>query len=64
MKNRVMNLNQVQFHDVEENGQYTSSRGRSAIRFEAKKLGDDLAVLPQARSRVRSTIITAKGRCS
>ena len=42
----MMNLDEVEFDDVEENGVYTSSRGQISDHFGAKKLGYNLTVLP------------------
>jgi hypothetical protein len=35
----IMNLDDVEFDDVEENGIYTSSRGQISDRIGARKLG-------------------------
>jgi len=35
----IMNLEEVEFDDVEENGLYTSSRGQISDHIGAKKLG-------------------------
>src|SRR5688500_17520573 len=45
----VMNLDEVEFDDVEENGLYTSSRGQISDRIGAKKLGYNLTVLPAGK---------------
>jgi uncharacterized cupin superfamily protein len=42
----VMNIDEVKFDDVEENGLYTSSRGQISDHIGAKKLGYNLTVLP------------------
>lgn len=47
----VMNLDEVQFDDVEENGFYTSSRGRISDRIGAQKLGYNLTVLPPGKAQ-------------
>jgi mannose-6-phosphate isomerase-like protein (cupin superfamily) len=46
-----MNLDQVEFDDVEENGLYTSSRGRISDHIGAKKLGYNLTVLPPGKAQ-------------
>ena len=45
----IMNLDDVEFDDVEENGIYTSSRGQISDRIGAKKLGYNLTVLPPGK---------------
>jgi uncharacterized cupin superfamily protein len=45
----IMNLDEVEFDDVEENGIYTSSRGRIGERIGARKLGYNLTVLPPGK---------------
>lgn len=45
----LMNLDDVEFDDVEENGIYTSSRGQISDRIGAKKLGYNLTVLPPGK---------------
>jgi uncharacterized cupin superfamily protein len=47
----VMNLDEVQFDDVEENGFYTSSRGRISDHIGARKLGYNLTVLPPGKAQ-------------
>jgi uncharacterized cupin superfamily protein len=47
----VMNLDEVQFDDVEENGFYTSSRGQIADHIGARKLGYNLTVLPPGKAQ-------------
>jgi uncharacterized cupin superfamily protein len=47
----VMNLDEVQFDDVEENGFYTSSRGRISDHVGARKLGYNLTVLPPGKAQ-------------
>jgi uncharacterized cupin superfamily protein len=44
-----MNLDEVEFDDVEENGPYTSSRGRISAHIGARKLGYNLTVLPPGK---------------
>ncbi|MEO5764830.1 MAG: cupin domain-containing protein [Casimicrobiaceae bacterium] len=46
-----MNLAEVEFTDVEENGLYTSSRGRISDHIGAKKLGYNLSVLPPGKAQ-------------
>lgn len=45
----VLNLAAVEFDDVEENGLYTSSRGRISARIGARNLGYNLTVLPPGK---------------
>ena len=45
----VLNLDEVEFDDVEENGRYTSSRGSIGRRIGARKLGYNLTVLPPGK---------------
>jgi uncharacterized cupin superfamily protein len=45
----IMNLDDVEFDDIEENGLYTSSRGRISAHIGAKKLGYNLTVLPPGK---------------
>ena len=45
----ILNLGEVQFDDVEENGLYTSSRGQISNHIGAKKLGYNLTVLPPGK---------------
>jgi uncharacterized cupin superfamily protein len=44
-----MNLDEVEFDDVEENGIYTSSRGQISDHIGATKLGYNLTVLPPGK---------------
>jgi uncharacterized cupin superfamily protein len=46
-----MNLDEVKFDDVEENGLYTSSRGQISNHIGAKKLGYNLTVLPPGKAQ-------------
>ena len=46
-----MNLADVEFDDVEENGLYTSSRGQISDRIGARKLGYNLTVLPPGKAQ-------------
>lgn len=45
----IMNLDDVEFDDVEENRIYTSRRGQVSDRIGAKKLGYNLTVLPPGK---------------
>ena len=47
----VMNLDEVEFDDVEENGFYTSSRGQISDHIGAQKLGYNLTVLPPGKAQ-------------
>jgi uncharacterized cupin superfamily protein len=47
----VMNLDEVQFDDVEENGLYTSSRGQISDHIGARNLGYNLTVLPPGKAQ-------------
>jgi hypothetical protein len=47
----VMNLDEVYFGDVEENGLYTSSRAQISDHIGARKLGYNLTVLPPGKAR-------------
>ena len=47
----LMNLDEVAFDDIEENGKYTSSRGQISDRIGAKKLGYNLTVLPPGKAQ-------------
>jgi hypothetical protein len=47
----VININDVKFDDVEENGLYTSSRGQISDHIGAKKLGYNLTVLPPGKAQ-------------
>jgi uncharacterized cupin superfamily protein len=51
MNKPIMNLDQVEFDDVEENGYYTSSRGQISDRIGAKLLGYNLTVLPPGKAQ-------------
>jgi uncharacterized cupin superfamily protein len=46
-----MNLNAVEFDDIEENGLYTSSRGQISDHIGAKKLGYNLTVVPPGKAQ-------------
>lgn len=45
----IMNLSEVEFDDVEENGIYTSSRGQISDHIGAKRLGYNLTVVPSGK---------------
>jgi uncharacterized cupin superfamily protein len=45
----IINLNDLEFDDVEANGPYTSSRALFSERIGAKKLGYNLTVLPPGK---------------
>ena len=47
----VMNLDAVEFDDVEEKGFYTSKRGRIGIHIGAETLGYNLTVLPPGKAQ-------------
>jgi uncharacterized cupin superfamily protein len=47
----VMNLDEVKFDDVEENGLYTSSRAQISDHIGARKRGYNLTVLPPGKAR-------------
>jgi uncharacterized cupin superfamily protein len=47
----IMNLDEVEFDDVEENGYYTSKRGQISDRIGAQKLGYNLTVLPPGKAQ-------------
>ena len=47
----LMNLDEVAFDDVEENGLYTSSRGQISDHIGARKLGHNLTVLPPGKAQ-------------
>ncbi|HKE49726.1 MAG TPA: cupin domain-containing protein [Rhodanobacteraceae bacterium] len=49
MSKPVMNLDEVVYDDVEENGKYTSSRGTIGDHIGAKKLGYNLTVVPPGK---------------
>ena len=51
MTKPILNLADVEFDDVEENGKYTSKRGRISDRIGARKLGYNLTVLPAGRTQ-------------
>jgi uncharacterized cupin superfamily protein len=47
----VMNLDEVEFDDVEDNGMYTSRRGQIGRHIGARKLGYNLTVLPPGKAQ-------------
>ena len=49
MPKPVMNLDEVEFDDVEANGRFTSSRGSIGHRIGARALGYNLTVLPPGK---------------
>ena len=49
MKKPVMNLDEVTFDDIEDNGRYTSRRGQISDHIGAKKLGYNLTVVPPGK---------------
>lgn len=46
-----MNLDEVEFDDIEENGIYTSRRGPISSRIGARQLGYNLTVLPPGKAQ-------------
>jgi uncharacterized cupin superfamily protein len=51
MKKPILNLDEVEFDDIEQNGPYTSSRGQISSHIGAKKLGYNLTVLPPGKAQ-------------
>lgn len=51
MPKPIMNLDEVAFDDVEENGKYTSKRGRIGAHIGARKLGNNLTVVPAGKTQ-------------
>ncbi|MCW5635139.1 MAG: cupin domain-containing protein [Rubrivivax sp.] len=47
----LMNLDDVQFDDIEENGYYTSKRGQISDHIGARQLGYNLTVLPPGKAQ-------------
>ena len=47
----IMNLDEVEFDDVEDNCFYTSSRGQISDRIGARQLGYNLTVLPPGKAQ-------------
>jgi uncharacterized cupin superfamily protein len=51
MSKPIMNLDEVKFDDVEENGLYTSQRGTIGALIGARQLGYNLTVLPPGKAQ-------------
>jgi uncharacterized cupin superfamily protein len=51
MTKPIMNLDDVEFDDIEENGLYTSKRGRIGVHIGARQLGYNLTVLPPGKAQ-------------
>ncbi len=51
MMKPLMNLDEVAFDDVEENGLYTSSRGQISDHIGATNLGYNLTILPPGKAQ-------------
>ena len=51
MPKPFMNLDEVAFDDVEENGKFTSSRGQISDHIGAKQLGYNLTVVPPGKTQ-------------
>ena len=51
MTKPFMNLDEVAFDDVEENGLYTSSRGQIGAHIGARQLGYNLTMLPPGKAQ-------------
>jgi uncharacterized cupin superfamily protein len=51
MAKPILNLDEVVFDDVEENGLYTSKRGTIGARIGARDLGYNLTVLPPGKAQ-------------
>jgi uncharacterized cupin superfamily protein len=51
MPKPIMNLDEVVFDDVEENGKFTSSRGQISDHIGARQLGYNLTVLPPGKTQ-------------
>lgn len=51
MTGPIMNLDEVEFDDVEDNGFFTSKRGTIGERIGARKLGYNLTVLPPGKAQ-------------
>lgn len=51
MTKPILNLEEVHFNDVEENGYYTSSRAQISNHIGAEKLGYNLTVLPPGKAQ-------------
>ena len=51
MPKPIMNLDEVAFDDIEENGKYTSSRGQISDHIGARELGYNLTVVPPGKTQ-------------
>lgn len=51
MPKPILNLDDVEFDDVEENGLYTSSRARISPQIGARDLGYNLTILPPGKAQ-------------
>ena len=51
MPKPFVNLEEVEFDDVEENGRYTSRRARFSAAIGARKLGYNLTELPPGKTQ-------------
>jgi uncharacterized cupin superfamily protein len=51
MPKPIMNLDEVAFDDIEENGKYTSKRGSIGRHIGARKLGYNLTVVPPGKTQ-------------
>jgi uncharacterized cupin superfamily protein len=51
MTKPIMNLDEVEFDDVEENGYYTSKRGKIGAHIGARLLGYNLTLLPPGKAQ-------------
>ena len=51
MPKPIMNLDEVAFDDVEENGKFTSSRGQISDHIGARQLGYNLTVVPPGKTQ-------------
>ena len=56
----IMNLDEVEFDDVEENGLYTSSRGRISDHIGARKLASLLSATPRLMRLPRAMMQPAR----
>jgi uncharacterized cupin superfamily protein len=51
MTKPLINLDEVSFDDIEDNGYYTSQRARFSVGIGARKLGYNLTVLPPGKAQ-------------
>jgi uncharacterized cupin superfamily protein len=51
MPKPIINLDEVEFDDIEDNGLYTSRRARFSERIGARELGYNLSVLPPGKAQ-------------